>query len=310
MEPSSNTKIYGMDEYFNEIIDLYDTKKMPNKILFSGKEGLGKSTLAYHIINYIFSKNENFSYDKGQHTINPKNISFKLVQNGSHPNFFLIKLRDEKKNIDLLQIREMIEYSNKSSFNNKPRLVLIDNVEKLNLNSVNALLKIVEEPNENFYFILINNSEKKVLSTLKSRCLTFKINFTFDKTISVSNKLLDQNLFDIINHDLISYYNTPGEIVNLINFSNEKKIDLKNNNLKSLLKLLISNNYYKKNNFVGSLIINLIELYILKEYKVSKTKNSILKVYHDFINKVHNMKKYNLDEESLFLEFNAKLLNE
>ena len=97
MEPSSNTRIYGMDEYFNEIIDLYDTKKMPNKILFSGKEGLGKSTLAYHIINYIFSKNENFSYDKGQHTINPKNISFKLVQNGSHPNFFLIKLRDEKK---------------------------------------------------------------------------------------------------------------------------------------------------------------------------------------------------------------------
>jgi DNA polymerase-3 subunit delta' len=171
-------------------------------------------------------------------------------------------------------------------------------------------LKIVEEPNENFYFILINNSEKKVLSTLKSRCLTFKINFTFDKTITVSNKLLDQNLFDIINHDLISYYNTPGEIVNLINFSKEKKIDLKNNNLKSLLKLLISNNYYKKNNFVGSLIINLIELYILKEYKVSETKNSVLKIYHDFINKVHNMKKYNLDEVSLFLEFKSKLLNE
>jgi DNA polymerase III subunit delta' len=310
MEPSNNTKIYGMDEYFNEIIDLYDAKKMPNKILFSGKEGLGKSTLAYHIINYIFSKDENFCYDKSKHTINTKNISFKLVQNGSHPNFFLIKLRDEKKNIDLLQIREMIEYSNKSSFNNKPRLVLIDNVEKLNLNSVNALLKIVEEPNENFYFILINNSEKKVLSTLKSRCLTFKINFTFDKTISVSNKLLDQNLFDIINLDLISYYNTPGEIVNLINFANEKKIDLKNNNLKSLLKLLISSNYYKKNNFVGSLIVNLIELYILKEYKVSETKNSVLKIYHDFINRVHNMKKYNLDEESLFLEFKSKLLNE
>ena len=85
---------------------------------------------------------------------------------------------------------------------------------------------------------------------------------------------------------------------------------LKNNNLKSLLKLLISNNYYKKNNFVGSLIINLIELYILKEYKVSETKNSVLKIYHDFINKVHNMKKYNLDEESLFLEFKSKLLNE
>ena len=29
-----------------------------------------------------------------------------------------------------------------------------------------------------------------------------------------------------------------------------------------------------------------------------------------FINKIHNMEKFNLDEESLFLEFKAKLINE
>jgi DNA polymerase-3 subunit delta' len=78
-----------------------------------------------------------------------------------------------KKSIDINQIRNLILNLNKSSFNTKPRLVLIDNIELLNINSVNALLKIVEEPNENIYFILINN--KKILPTLKSRCLNYNI---------------------------------------------------------------------------------------------------------------------------------------
>ena len=38
------------------------------------------------------------------------------------------------------------------------------------------LLKILEEPPKNIYFILINNN-KKILSTLKSRCINFKIIF-------------------------------------------------------------------------------------------------------------------------------------
>ena len=39
----------------------------------------------------------------------------------------------------------------------------------------------------------------------------------------VSNQILDKNIFDLINFDLINYYNTPGEIIHLINFSKEKK---------------------------------------------------------------------------------------
>ena len=116
----------------------------------------------------------------------------------------------------------MITYTNKSTFNNMARFILIDNVENLNKNSVNALLKIIEEPNENAYFILINNSEKNILPTLKSRCLTFKINFTFNESLSISNLILGTNIQDLINHDLINYYSTPGEIINLINFSKNK----------------------------------------------------------------------------------------
>ncbi|MDA7714097.1 AAA family ATPase, partial [Candidatus Pelagibacter sp.] len=207
LKPFENTKIYGMKNFFNEVKELYNIEKMPNKILLSGKKGSGKSTLAYHLINYILSINEEFKYDLDNQRINPENKSFKLLQNNSHPNFYLIDLLAEKKNIDVAQIRKMISYTNKSTFNNQARFILIDNVENLNKNSVNALLKIIEEPNENIFFILINNNEKSILPTLKSRCLTFKINFTFMESIDICNQILNRNILNEINHDLLSYYN-------------------------------------------------------------------------------------------------------
>ena len=309
LKPFENTQLYGMNDFFKEIITLYNEKKMPTKILLSGKKGLGKSTLAYHIINYILSNTENFKYDLNKLTINKENRSFILLQNNSHPNFYLIDLLNDKKNIDVAQIREMITYTNKSTFNNMPRLILIDNIENLNKNSVNALLKVVEEPNENVFFILINNNEKYILPTLKSRCLTFNINFTFNQSMHVSNKILRENIFELINPDLINYYNTPGEIINLINFSKDKNINLKEYTLITFLNLLIDNGYYKKDKFVKNLLINFIELFFLKEYKLSNTKKTLLSYYHNFVIKIHNTKKFNLDEESLFLEFKSKLLN-
>ena len=146
------------------------------------------------------------------------------------------------------------------------------------------MLKIIEEPNENLFFVLINNSEKKILPTLKSRCLTFKINFTFNESVNISNQILGKNIFDLINYDLINYYNTPGEIINIINFSLDKNIDLKNYTLINILNLLIDNGYYKKNKMVKNLLINFIELFFLKEYKLTKTKYSLLNFYHIFIN--------------------------
>ena len=97
MKPFHQIQLYGLDKYFNEIKKFYDSRKMPNKILLSGKKGVGKSTLAYHIINYILSQFEDNSYNINNFTINKNNKSFILLNNKTHPNFYLIDLIDEKK---------------------------------------------------------------------------------------------------------------------------------------------------------------------------------------------------------------------
>ena len=300
----NQTNLYGLVNYLDIFISLYKKEKLPNKILLSGLKGIGKSTLAYHLINFVLTQREEFSYDNQKYQINENNKDFKLIQNGSNTNFKLIDILPEKKNINIDQIRDLINLTNKSSFNNKPRFILIDNIEFLNTNSINALLKTLEEPNENTYFILINN-QKKILPTLKSRCLEYKISLTNSESLLVLQNLLNDNPFNIINKRLMNYYFTPGNIYKLIEFSNINKIDLTDISLKDLLSTFINYQYYKNEPSIKFIVYDLIEFF-LKSYASSDSSY----LYSYFMNKISNMRKFNLDEESFFIEFRSLALNE
>ncbi len=303
LNPSNQIKLYGYEKLFNEFYVHYQEGRFPNKVLFSGQKGIGKSTFSYHLINSILSKNEEFSYDINKLTINNQNRTYKLIQNKSHPNFDLIDVLPDKKNIDINQIRDLLLKFNKSSFNSKSRFILIDNVELLNINSVNALLKFLEEPTTNTYFILIHN-HKDIPSTLRSRCLEYKIFFSNKKIIDISNKLLDGKIFDLINVDLINYYLTPGKIYNLYQFCLENEIDIQNINLNDFLSLLINKGFYKKNKLIKVLIYDFIEFFLSKKFK-----NYYSNMEVDFLKKIDDMKRFNLDEETLFSDFKEKMLN-
>ena len=306
LEPINQTKLYGLDKYLEELIRLFKNKTYPNKLLLSGQKGIGKSTLAFHFINYVLSLGKSINYDVKNFEINSECTEFKTLINKSNLNSTIVDVNNDKKSIDINQIRNLIIHLNKSSFNNKPRFVLIDNIELLNINSINALLKVLEEPNENIYFILIHNN-KKVLSTLLSRCIEFKIHLSNEECINISNLLLSGNLKKIINKDLINYYFTPGEIFNLFQFARENNYDLSNISLKDFLKTLIKDGHYKKNFFINSLMSNLVEFYLRKLN--SNFSSMINEKYSYFIKRISDTKNYNLDQESLYIEFNEQILN-
>ena len=78
----------------------------------------------------------------------------------------------------------MINFTNKSSFNNLCKVILIDNIEFLNTNSVNALLKIIEEPNNNIFFFLIHDNKKQILEKKANRQLQ-KIGRQYDNKLNL-----------------------------------------------------------------------------------------------------------------------------
>ena len=306
LKPIQQKKLYGLNNYLLNFINLYQNKNLPNKILISGDEGLGKSTLAYHLINYVLSIDEDFSYDKKKFQINPENKSYKLTTNGTNPNFTLLDTQTDKKNIDINQVRDLISNLNKSVFNNKERFVIIDNIEKLNINSINALLKILEEPPKNVFFILINN-DRFIVPTLKSRCINFKIFLSHQDTINISNKLLGEDIFKRINIDLLNHYTTPGKIYKLITFFESNDYNLNDYKLKDLLKLIIKENLYKKDILLKNITIEYFELFFSRNINSNQSKT--FKIYNYFIKRINETKRFNLDEESLFHEFEYKVLN-
>ena len=309
ISPKNQRKIYAYSEIFDNLKKLFNSGKFPNKIIFSGNKGIGKCTLAYHVSNYILSKNEPNSYISDKNEINIENRSFILAKKNSHPNLYLIELKDDKKNIEISQIRKMIDYTNKSSFNNDYKIIIIDNVENLNINSVNALLKIVEEPNDKVLFLLVHNSNKKISDTLKSRCISFNLYLNEEDKEKIVNSILGNGIYNDISIDFKNYYSSPGDIINLYNFCSENKIDLTNSDIENFLKFVVQSNNLKNDTYIKNNLSHFMEIFFSKNILL---KNSIKKnfyMYKYFVKKMNLIKKYNLDLESLLIEFNSKSIN-
>ena len=128
--------LIGHDLLLNDLIALYKVNRLPSKIILSGKKGIGKSLIVKNFLYNVF---------------NDENSKL-LINNNTHTNILNLNKKNEKKIIEIEQIREILKFTNRSSFNNKSRFIIIDDAEFLNINSSNALLKSLEEPNNNVFF--------------------------------------------------------------------------------------------------------------------------------------------------------------
>jgi DNA polymerase-3 subunit delta' len=238
-----NCNLYSYENHFQSINNLLISKNLPQSIIFSGEDGLGKKTFLLHFFAFCllsdFGKKE---YLK-DFVIKDLNILKKLANN-EFPNFKIIE-RDVKKSfIQINQIREVTSFCSYEASLKTPRFILISNIEDLNSNATNSLLKLLEEPPKNTYFFLIRNSHSKIYETILSRC--HKVNIKIDKKTSsaILNKLLnDFNLSNFHSYSYFDSFDTPGSVVKKIIYI--KKNELTNLNLIEIIKFFYED--YKKN---------------------------------------------------------------
>ena len=309
MTPINQKELIGYNNLFSNLIYNYEKNNLPNKILFSGRHGIGKSTLSYHLTNYLLSKNEKFSYNLEKNLINENNNSFKLLLSNTHPNFFNISLNPDKKNIELSQVKNMINFTNKSSFDNKSKIIMIDNVESLNSSSSNALLKNLEEPNANVLFLLIYNNYFMLSNTIKSRCVEFKLNLNINYCKQIVSNLLGENVINNFSTDFLNLNMSPSFYISLYNFCIINEIDYSNISIEQLLKFIISKRIYIKDPYVKNNIKLFIEIFFKKKYITNKS-NFVFEKYNYFNSKYSSVINFNLDFDTYILEFNSLMLNE
>ena len=112
---------------------------------------------------------------------------------------------------------------------------------------------------------------------------------------------------DLINDQFINNYSTPGLILNLLNFANDNNMDLKDTNLRDFIKKILIEKKYKKDQFIKHLLYSLIEIYF--RINVSVKDIRLLTIQNYFLKKISNTKIFNLDDETLFMEFEDRVLN-
>ena len=161
--------------------------------------------------------------------------------------------------IKIDSLREIIELAYKQT---EPIIYIIPDADKMSIGAKNSLLKVIEEPPNNAYFIMTLESIENTLPTIKSRCQELKMENYTDKEINKFIELINYNLsatekcivedicqnyyeIDLLNkYGVNDFYKYVEKVVDNIykvqsanSFKLTEKLDLKNDDTKYDLKI-------------------------------------------------------------------------
>ena len=296
------SNLFGLKGNFEFLKNLYIKNKLPRAFMLSGKKGSGKSTLVNHFLHFCFDKE---NYNEEANEFNHVSAFNNQFLNNIYSNIIYL-LGSDFKNISVEDIRNLKRKIYQTSISDMPRFIILDDVELFNNNSLNALLKMIEEPTKNNYFFLINNKNKPLIETVKSRCLEVKIFLKNIDRIDIVNSLIKKFQIDPVinfeNSDL-----TPGQFIKFNYIFIQNKISL-NEDFSENLPIFL--NLYKKNKdkmyidmilFLADSHFNgLIENNLSSKDEIIKNKNYVFENINKFF-------LYNVNQNALLNSINNKI---
>ncbi len=288
-------KLIGLNRHFDELTKLLRADLFPKVSMISGKKGIGKFTLIHHILSNYFDKE---NYIEKENQINKNSKLFISPKETSYLNIMYFSGEDNLIKID--NIRNLRTVLQKSTIDNQIRFIIFDDIELFNINCCNALLKIIEEPTIFNNFILINNKNKPVLETIRSRCIEFKIFTNQNENIQVIEKLISSNQIECkINFKKTNL--TPGDFLKFNNICLNDKINYEDGLLKNIDKLF--KNYQKKRNYnYLNFAIFLVNQHFYDRYKNETFKDEFLQDRTEIIKKIVNLNNINLNTSNIFYQ--------
>jgi DNA polymerase III len=110
----------------------------------------------------------------------------KRIENLQHSDIEVINRKNENIKID--EVRELIYDAIESAYSSPKKIFILCGIENLRKESSNALLKILEEPPKDVYFILLARS-LNIISTIKSRTIKFHLEGASNEELGVSKEI-------------------------------------------------------------------------------------------------------------------------
>ncbi len=161
--------------------------RIPQTLLLSGPEGVGKATLARRfaaqLLHYDAAKieqddlslasNIDLIAEREKWTSDKRNEDPLVF--GSHPDFLTFAPDGPLRQLTMQQMRLLRERSQLKPLRGAWRVFLIDSIDRANEQAANSLLKVLEEPPAHLILIATARNPYDLLPTIRSRAVAFRL---------------------------------------------------------------------------------------------------------------------------------------
>ena len=178
---------YGNHGVRAALSEMIRRERIPQTLLLSGPEGVGKATLArrfaQELLQYDAPKieqddlsvasNAAFIADREKWTADKRNEDPLVF--GSHPDFLTFAPDGPLRQITIQQMRLLKDRAPLQPLRGAWRVFLIDSIDRANPQAANSLLKTLEEPPPHLILILTARNPYDLLPTIRSRAVPFRL---------------------------------------------------------------------------------------------------------------------------------------
>ena len=278
----------------DDIINLIKVKLINDNVfhalLIYGASGSGKTFLSNKICKILLGLN----IDKCSDSTNLESSDTYILEDNTSLSRDIITV-DE--------VRKIKQWMSLSMLKSKYKVLLINDVDRMNINASNAFLKILEEPIGNTIIILNTSKIEALPLTLKSRCIKLRLQ---KKSIEEFIKILSstfpsksstelEGLYKLCNGDInlatriikdnypnfSMQFNDKGNCNQLLEYVSQLNLENSND-----LKLFTYLSYYSFSTIIHIKINNDQQLDNPLFFKIDKIKTILSNIYH--LNKTYS----------------------
>lgn len=172
-------QLTGNERVKNLLGRMLEEQRLPGAMLFTGEEGIGKKLFALELAKALNCRSpkafeacgecpsckriSKFNYPQSNDSDDWKQIIWT-----DHPDVGMVVAPKRVLLVD--QMRQIEREANFRPYEGKARVFLIEDADKLNDQSANALLKVLEEPPHTSHIVLLTSRPAMLLATIRSRC--------------------------------------------------------------------------------------------------------------------------------------------
>ena len=159
-------------------------RALPRALLLTGRPGLGKRATALFLAQSLLCETHRDALQACGTC-----ASCRLYQAGNHPDLRILKVGQEEEmpasgaaddeagpskkasqQISVEKVRTLTDFVTLTSHRGGVKVICIIPAEAMHPSAANAVLKVLEEPPGDTYFLLVSHQPERLLPTIRSRC--------------------------------------------------------------------------------------------------------------------------------------------